>query len=554
MSETCLTNRPFERALSALLLASSVLWFGACGSSTPSDVARGPGGAGAGTGDAGADGGSERQETVIEFVPSGTVQLKLKPKESHLLTVQATPAGSFRIRFALTDSDAAADAVLDASEVDTDAEGIAHVTLIAPSRPATFNVRASSTSAKQVVLQGVVVSPSDVTTLRVDPSYNGNRTITEWTATARGGVRCDELAGNPPPDGDRTGKAKLHAPLDIRNVPVGVELAITVRAGHYVGGCVNLPALREGEGNQVQVYASDVPLNLAATSLSLSLGATDAHPAFDKLLQASVALAENALLGSATDDVAALLDGMRDATSVANREAFNVARTQNVWDGALANAFGKSAGRRMRDPAQRWLSAGLLALDAPDALVGHLSALGGGALLTPSSVGKASPGNAGLPGFFVGNWSADSNDILLLGIDLNWEPSRLVTALAVAPALAELPEATSIERALSLSVDCEQVAQVLLAYGVIPDSTAFATCDANCAVNLCNNAVAAAWGMAQLSSGNEIATLSVTASAPATVGDDARATAFEGSWVGELRSGNATAHVSGVLSASSAQP
>jgi len=553
LSGTCLPNRRFEFAVSALLLASSVVASGACGGSSASDPARGLGVAGAG--DAGADNaGSEPQKTVIEFVPGGSLPLKLKPKQSRQLTVQATPAGSFRIRFALSDTDAAADAVLDVSEVETDAEGIAHVTLIAPSRPANFDVRASSTSAAQVVYQHVDVRASGMTTLRVDPSYSGKRKITDWTATAQGGVSCGDLAGNPPPDGDQTATAKLDSPLDIPNVPVGVELAVTVRAGHYVGGCVDLPALSEGDGNQVLVYASDRPLNLAATNLSLGLGATDAHPAFDKLLQDSASLAEDALLGESKDDVAALLDGMRDATSPVNREAFNVARTQNGWDGAVTSAFGKSAARRMRDPAQRWLSTGLLALDAPDALLGHLSALGSGAVFTPTKLGQASPANAGMPGSFVGTWSADSSDTLLLGIDLNWEPSRLVTALAVAPALAEFAGATSLERALSLSVDCEQIAQLLLAHGVIPDSAAFASCDENCALNLCNNAVAAAWGKAQLSSGKEIATLSVTASASAEVGDDARAITLDGSWVGELRSGDATAHVSGALSASSATP
>lgn len=520
----------------------------ACSNSTLRDSARGAGGAS--VAEAGADNaGSESQATEIRFVSDGT--LVLKPKASHQLTVEATPAGSFRISFALVgDGDAAVDAVLDTGEVETDAEGLAHVNLIAPSKPATFSVRASSPGV-QTVFQGVEVSASGATSLLVLPSYSGHRRITEWTATARGGVSCSDLAGNPPPDGDRTAKAKRDAPLVIGNVPVGVALAITARAGHYVGGCVNLPALSEGEGNQVLVFASDRPLNLSATNLSLSLGASDAHPAFDELLLASASVAENALLGGAQDDVAALLNGMRDATSPVNREAFNAARAQNGWDVALTSAFGKSAARRMRDPARRWLTTGLSALDAPDALVGRLSALGSGALFTPSNVGKASPSNAGFPGFFVGDWSADSSDTLLLGIDLNWEPSRLVTALAAAPALAEFPEATTAERALSLSVDCAQVAQVLLAYGVTPDSTTFASCDENCTVNLCNNAVAAAWGMAQLSSGTEIATLSVTASAPAEVGDDARATALDGSWVGELRSGDATAHVSGALTARS---
>jgi hypothetical protein len=139
-------------------------------------------------------------------------------------------------------------------------------------------------------------------------------------------------------------------------------------------------------------------------------------------------------------------------------------------------------------------------------------------------------------------------------MDLNFEPSRLVTALAVAPALLEFPEATSAEAALSLGVGCAQVGQVLLAAGVSPGSATFASCDESCTVSLCSSAVAAAWANAQLSSGAELATLSVTATGTAQVGDEAQATNLDGSWVAELRTAGATAHVSGALSAISSAP
>ena len=546
LSWTCLKKPTFEIGIATLLLASSAVFMAACGSST----ANGPRGSGGSGGSAGApsDGG-EMNSAQIAFVPR-TDQISLRPKQTRQLTVQVTPAGTVPIRFALVGDDPA-DAVLDASEVETDAEGIARVTLTAPSRPAVFTVRASSTSASQVVGQGIIVSALGVTTLQVQPSYNGQREISEWTATTRADVSCSDLSGNPPPDGDRSAKAKPKAPLIVSKVPVGVPLAVTVRAGHYIGGCVNVPALSEGEGNQVLVYAIDRQLNLSETDLSLNLGATDAHPDFDKLMQESALLAEEAVLGGAEDDVAALLDGMRDATSAVNRDAFNLARSENGWDSAIETAFGKSAARLLRDPVQRWLSAGLLALNAPDAIVGRLRPLGTGVTLTPTAVGGAAPGNAGMPGFFAGSWSTDSNDTLLLGIDLNWEPSRLVTALAVAPAVLEFPGATSAENALALSVGCAQVGQVLLAQGVSPGSIAFASCDEKCAVTLCSNAAAAAWAKAQLSSGTEIATLSVTATGTAEVGDDAQATSVLGSWVGELRTARGSAVVSGALSASS---
>ncbi|HET7545045.1 MAG TPA: hypothetical protein VFK05_34500 [Polyangiaceae bacterium] len=524
---------------------------GAFSCATVNTDASAPGG-GAGTGDAGADAGSSDAHTVtLAFVPQDTIPLK--PKQRAVLTVQADPPGEYKIRFALPGGDAAADAVLDATDVESDADGVAHVTLIAPSKPTTFSVRASSPSAGQVVAyQGIEVSASGVTTLRVQPSYAGQRPITTWTATAQAGVSCSDLAGNPPRDGNLLASAAADSVLELSRVPVGVELAITVRAGHYIGGCVNQPALSEVEGNQVLVYASDRPLNLSASALVLSFGASDAHPAFDKLLQTSASVAENALLGTAKSDIAALLDGMREATPASNRDAFDAARSGRDWDAVLDGAFGKSAARRLRDPAQRWLNAGLSALNAPDALVGKLSSVGSGvAAFSPTAVGSATPDDSGLPGFFPVNWSADSNDIVQLSLELNWQPGRLVTALAAAPASAEFPEASSVERALSQAVDCAQVGQVLSAAAASADLTAFASCDQACAVSLCESAVAAAWARAQFSSGIETATLHINASGAAQVGDDARATALQGSWVGELRTDGGNAPVSGALSASS---
>ncbi|HEX2672003.1 MAG TPA: hypothetical protein VHM25_14070, partial [Polyangiaceae bacterium] len=398
------------------------------------------------------------------------------------------------------------------------------------------------------VLQGLKVIPTGKTTLSVQHAYAGNRPVTQWTATAKAGVSCSDL-GSPPRDGDRINSAGPEDPVVLSNVPVGVDLAVTVRAGHYISGCVNVEALSEGDGNQVLVYASDRALNLAATNLSLHFGATDAHPGFDKLLQSRAASAESALLGDAKNDVAALLDDMRATALGLDRDAFDLARDDNDWDHALESAFGKTAARRMRDPAQRWLNAGLAALNAPDALTGKLAALGSGATFTPSSVGGASADEAGFSDPFGAKWSADSSDTVLLGMELSWEPSRLVTALALAPARVEFPEADSVADALALSVDCAQVGQVLLAAGSSPGVVAFASCDQSCAVSACRSAVATAWARAQQSSDTESDSLSVTATAQATVGDDARATTLSGSWVGVLSTTGGDAQVSGALSA-----
>ena len=488
----------------------------------------------------------------LTFTPSTTVMLA--PKETRELTVTASPAGIFPVRFALIGSSADSapgDAVLDMSDVPTDLDGVAHVTLTAPSTPATFSVRASVASKVQTQL-GVSVSARGYTTLRVQPAYNGHRTVTQWTASFHLGTSCSKLVGNPPPDGPNPVTVNKDQILSLPKVQTGVSVTIALRAGHYIGGCADQSPLSEGDGNQVLVYASDVPINLAATQLALSFGQTDARPEFSKLMKSSASAAESALTGDAPSDVQALLDAMASATAAANRDAFSAARLAKNWDAALSSAFGPAAATRLRAPVDRWMSAGLQGLAAPDAFRGQVSALSAGALLELTSVAGIAPADAGFPSNFQSTWSADSSDILQLGTELSWVPSRLVTALALAPALVEFPQAAGLEGALTQSVDCELVAQTLLAHGATPGGAVYASCGESCAVSTCSSAVSALWQKARDSSGSTVASLAFTGTGRADIGDDASATALDGSWVGELSVSADSAPASGTLSATSA--
>jgi hypothetical protein len=539
-------------AISTLCAASCAALGVAC---DDSGSANGSAGSSAGFGpspqDAGADAAdAEPAPDSLAFQPSST--LTLAPKATQTLTVATTPAGIFRVRFALLGSgpdNAPGDAALDASEVDTNGAGVAQVTLTAPSMPTTFSVRASVGSKAQAEL-GVSISASDFTTLRVLPSYSGKRLVTSWTATARAGVTCAKLVGNPPPDGDLLTTAAVGKDLDLAKVPIGVDLAVTLRAGHYIGGCADQSALTETDGNQVLVYASDRPVNLDATVLGLEFGPTAPKPALSKLMSAAVSSAESALSGGATSDVAALLDAMQDATLAASRDAFSAARTLHTWDAALTTAFGIGASTRLRDPADRWLGAGLVRFYAADTFSGQLGSVAGGALLTLTAVAQIPATSAGFPASFPTTWSADSSDTLLLGTELSWVPSRLVTALAIAPALLDFPTATTLEGALAQSVDCTLVGKTLLAHGTVVGSAVYDGCDQNCAVSACTSAVAALWKSAGNASGNTNASLTVTGTGAAQVGDDASVTSLGGSWVGELQIGADTAPASGALSAS----
>jgi hypothetical protein len=536
-------------ALSALSLASCAAFAAACGSSGSSGAAIiGGGGFGTAGGDAGpdaADAGSVPD--ALAFVPAGT--LTIDPKATQTLTVVTTPPGNFRVRVALLGSgtnSAPGDAALDSNEVDTDASGAAQVTLTAPSMPTTFSVRASV--GTRSVLLGVSVSARHYTSLRVFPSYSGNRLVKEWTATVSGGVTCSELTGNPPPDGALSTSAGPGKPLVIDNIPVGIPLAVTVRAGHYIGGCADQSALSEADGNQILVYASNRPLNLAATELDLSFGPTEPSSALSKLMSSTVTQVKDALVNGAESDVTALLDAMRDATPTANRDAFSTTRQIQSWDSALTTAFGDGATTRLRTPADRWLKAGLNRFFASDTFNGELGALYDGALFKLATVAQVPAENAGFPSSFQVTWSTDSNDTLLFGTELDWIPSRLVTALAVAPALLEFPKVNSVQAALAESVDCNLVASTLVAHGSVMGSAAYDGCDSSCTAAACTGAVSALWKLASDSSGSFSARLSVTGSGSTEVGDDASISSLDGSWLGQLQIAPDTAEAAGPLS------
>ena len=542
-------------AISALSLASCAAFVAACSVSASSgSAAIGGGGFGAAGADAGADAADAGSvPDALAFVPSGT--LTIDPKATQTLTVVTTPPGSFRVRFALLGSgtnSAPGDAALDANEVDTDASGAAQVTLTAPSMPTTFSLRASV--GTRSVLLGVSVSARHYTSLRVFPSYSGNRQVKEWTATASGRVTCGELTGNPPPDGDLSTTAALGKPLVIDNIPVGIPLAVTLRAGHYIGGCADQSPLAEADGNQILVYASNRPLNLSATELDLSFGPTDPSSALSKLMSSTATQVKDALANGAESDVTALLDAMRDATPSASQDAFSTTRQTQSWDAALTTAFGDGAATRLRAPADRWLTAGLKQFYASDTFNGRLGALYDGALFKLATVAQVPAESAGFPSSFPVTWSTDSSDTLLFGTELDWIPSRLITALAEPPARLEFPKASSVQAALAQSVDCDLVASTILAHGAVAGSAAYAGCDLECTVAACTDAVSALWKLGRDSSGSFSARLKVTGSGSTEVGDDASISSLDGSWLGQLQIAPDTAEASGPLSGTAHTP
>jgi hypothetical protein len=158
-------------------------------------------------------------------------------------------------------------------------------------------------------------------------------------------------------------------------------------------------------------------------------------------------------------------------------------------------------------------------------------------------------------GFSVTNkastWKAEPGDKVILSSKFVWAPSRLLTALSHAPALAEVPSALDVPDALSRTLSCQSVATEVIAAGPDP-SEAYPGCDAGCFRALCEVALVTLWQRAADASllvPGGSATLEWSASGPAKLDEYARPVSFSGSWIGSLKIGVSSAAVGGSASA-----
>jgi hypothetical protein len=538
--------RHFERA--ALLCVG--LAVASCGADAAVGADRSPSGGGGSGGSLSSDRG-EPVPAALVFTIDDT--LTLSPRQEHTLEVVATPPGPYRVQFALhgTGVDGGpGDAALDRSEATTDANGVARVTLTAPRAPAIFSVRASVASTVSAEL---VVSVSDrgFGTVRVEPIYSGRRSISSWFASVRDGVRCDDLSGTPPPDGALSASAPRDGFPEIGDVPVGPVLAVIVRAGHFAAGCATLQEIAEGQVKTVPVAVSDRPIDLGATELDVSFGLDQPGAEWDAAMKHAVDAALAEFSADEADDAALLLDAMQAEAG----SPFAAARETEAWDEALRGLWGADAPTRLRTAVRRWLEQGGRSLVGSDTFMGRLGPDGNDAKLVLSSVKGHAPRDAGFTTELFGAWSADPSDTLLLGISLLWVPSKLLTTLAAAPALTEVPGADGVPDALSRIAVCPDVADTLASLGGSSDE-AYANCDADCLFELCTAATDSLWERARDSGATTPlpASLAVTASGAAVVGDRAEAVKVDGTWVGQLQSGPNAATAGGKLKATEPQP
>jgi hypothetical protein len=523
-----------------------------CASTSTNDPALATGGSSGSTGGAGQGGMAEVPSSLefemIEELPA-RAQISLK--------VRAKPAKVFEVRFALPASGGdPLDAVLDQATAYTDADGIASVTLTAPSAPATFNVRAN-VGSKSALLT-ITVKDSGFATVQVQPRYAGFRPITTWVASAYRGMTCAKLPDIPDEDGPiRSLPAAANAAPQLMEVPAGESLAVTLRSGHFVGGCASVEKVAPGPIDKpqiVQVTVLDRPIDLSASPLAVSFGLGMPDSSWSNLLQTSNQAVVQAFQGTSLDDVDALLDAMREASG-SSLQLFENTRTTENWDGLLRSHWGANAASKLRDASAGWFTAGRQKFAEADHLftgtlmpiVQSTSPLDQrSADFTLLSVADLDGSQSGFVDRARVSWSASSGDTLVMGTDLYFVSSELLQALAEASALAGQTEATSAAELLATQLDCAGAGAALAAAGANA-LFAYDECDGACLTDLCQRGVAAIWQRGGDATGLSPAHLSITATGAARVGDTAEVVGVLGSWLGELTAGDVSSKTGGVL-------
>ena len=449
-----------------------------------------------------------------------TTPLKLSPGEVASLTVRVSPPLKQTVRFEILTERADFDGFLLQAETQVRDDGSASVELQAPSLPATFMVRASL-SADLQALRAISISYQGYGEFSVRPRYNGERKIDQWTASARAGLTCEELASLWE-DGPLVATGSSSA--TITSVPSGPPIAVTMRGGQLVSGCSTITGLAPNEQKEVTIDVSDRPPDVTKGALSLRLGVDSTTTAFAKNLEAAITSATFAFSGNAPTEGAALLEAMSTHLSGDDVTDFLAAVDAHELAAGVDQTY------KQRTPITSSILATLTeaagAISGEDVFMGELSLQTGTSqfLLT-----HAAGVPAAVSGFFQGsNWmaSVDSGDTVVLGGSLTYEPVRWLVAIAEHNASEESPP-PSVTAAAG---NCAAVADALTAAASGPTHD---DCEETCLEELCVLTLKNVWQDLRLA-GNGLTTLQIGISGHALLYGAAQVASIDVSWIGRL--------------------
>jgi hypothetical protein len=475
-----------------------------------------------------------RAETTLRFEQEGV--LALEPRETRELSVRVEPAGLHKIHFALLGDKL--DANLNCVDADTDEDGRALLQVDAPNTPTTFRVRAWIADGPATEIP-VTVSGEGKGSVRVKPKYAGTREVSEWTASVVARTTCQALAPLLPVEPqDALIEVSPDKEIVISGVPVGPNLAVAVRAGHFAWGCVDVQGLLAGDTLNAEVPVFDKPLDLTSSSLEMTFNLAPDPTQFEEILASTREAVLGAFLPESAEAAgAALLDAMSAKVADPGGAApFSDARKKGGWD-ALAASHLAGLPVPLRSAIGAWMTAPLpaQALELRGKLTAtetpkyaHFKALKFGALDAEE---------VGIPAVHLATWTGEAMDKVNLIAPLYWQPSRYVGGLGRLAALEGAPEGATMAGALAQAASCEGLSQALVGLDA---------CDATCLASLCEKALAARWDAAINVSGtsNQIGNLSLTAWGTVKVNDVAAPVSFDGTCFGQISDGTRVAPLS----------
>jgi len=482
------------------------------------------------------------EDAAIGFEHAGT--LTLRPGETKTVRVTAEPPAPYEVSFYLVGD--SLDASLSQSSVVSDPYGQAAVALRAPNGATYFGIRASLQGGPSTELP-VSVSEQGFGTLDIGPINPGPRATDLWVANVVSGTTCEALAETlpegpaeaPPPVSAEPGE-----PLLIKNAPVGPNLAVFVRGGHYMWGCADEPNLVAGQSVEVAVHLVNKPIDLSEAVLDVVLGYTAETEAFEGLLDDTAQGMLDAMIGEHPSEAAALLAAMAESST--DTAGFEAASTSGSWPLMIETHFA-SLSTDISDAVHQLADDGMDA--QPTDMAGRLETVDpatGYALFTVERFGGVSPTDGGVPAEYLMTLSVDPDDTVRLGGGLFWMPSRHVGTAASQHVAEQQPALAGVGELLGQSVQCPDLASTLGGFG---------GCDTSCMEQLCVTGLESMWTAALDASAQlgRVGALTLQASGAASFDDGASLTGFDGSWLGSITNGLLDAKVQGVVSAQEAQ-
>jgi hypothetical protein len=477
-------------------------------------------------------------EGVLTVAPGQIIDVKI-------LTPEASPKVSVGLEGDYLDGS------VGASEI-VPAEGVATVSLHAPTSPTTFSMRAKLDGSNDARLD-VSVSASGFGTLRIASRYTGRRSATFVVGSVFVKGSCPELALAPLKDGAPKISGPIETPLVIPSVPAGTRVAVSIRVGHYASGCLDIDALVPGVTRDVAVDVFDRALALDRTNLQTILTmepeAAD-RQMWDAMLDTASAKALSAFADGAPESTL-LLDAMQASAPSQATADFAASRTQGNYE-TKTSAWLTAHPPTLRARATAWATAA-----KPDAF-GNLGfhidpgKSAGLAEITLQTFGVLAANEAGVTTRVPFGWTADAktttlDDTVHLSGSVYVSPTALVTYAADRRAASEVPGATGVPSALATQIDCAGLATALVGAGV-----SYPGCSVTCTAILCSAGLAEMWTRAHEASAAslEVTQIGLTASARVEVGDYAEPVAFTGAWVGQVSApGNKSFALKGVAKA-----